>query len=161
MRQGIALILVAGVLVAWPAGSEGAPIEDAGKKDLQLLQGTWAIAGKEFMGKEATKDEVAKLTGEIVIKDGKWTLRSDDTGTGKKEIVWEATLKLDPNAKPKALDLIYTSGELKGTTDKVIYEITGDTLKVCYPLEGTERPTEFAGKADGKALLMIYKRVKK
>jgi uncharacterized protein (TIGR03067 family) len=161
MRQGIALILAAGVLVTGPASGESAPIEDPAKKELQLLAGTWVIAGRELMGKQASKDEVEKLTAEIVIKDGKWTLWSDDTGTGKKEIVSEATLKLDAKAKPKTLDLTYTSGELKGTTDKVIYEVTGDTLKVCYPLEDSERPTEFAGKADGKAFLLTYKRVKK
>ena len=160
MRLGITLILT-GVLVAGPVGSEGAPIDDPVKKELQLLQGTWAIAGKEFMGQEATKEEVAKLRAEIVIKDGKWVLWSDDNETTKKEIVWEATIKLDLKAKPKALDLTYTTGELKGKTDKAIYEITGDTLKVCYAFdEGDERPTEFAGKGNGKALFLTYKRVK-
>jgi uncharacterized protein (TIGR03067 family) len=163
MRQRIARILAAGLLVLGPGCSVGVPVEDedAAKKDLQSLQGTWAITGREVNGKKATKEEIALLTSEVVIKDGKCTLWKDDKGAGKKEIAWEATLKLDPTTKPKALDLTYTSGESKGKTEKAIYEVTGDTIKVCFSFEGGDRPTEFAGKADGKAFLLTYKRVKK
>jgi hypothetical protein len=39
---------------------------------------------------------------------------------------------------------------------------SGDTLKVCYAFEKNgKRTTEFAGKGDGRALVMTYKRVKK
>jgi uncharacterized protein (TIGR03067 family) len=162
MRAAIALTLGACLLVA---GNDAGKKEDddTEKRDLALLEGTWAIAGKEFMGKKATKEEVEKLTAacEVVVKDGKWTLWSDDNETGKKEIVNEGTLKLDPKATPKELDLAYTKGQDKGTTDKAIYDIDGDTLKVCYAFMSAERPTEFAGKGDGKALFMTYKRVKK
>ena len=40
-----------------------------------------------------------------------------------------------------------------------IYEIDGDTLKICYDLDGKKHPTEF--KATGpKIMLATYKRVK-
>jgi uncharacterized protein (TIGR03067 family) len=161
MKPRIALTLAACVLAAAAAGVGGAPLkeDDPVKKDLALLQGTWVIVGKEYMGKTATKEEVAKLTGETVINDGTRTEWSEDLG--KKEIINEAKLKLDPNAKPKALDIIITSGLGKGETIQAIYEVTGDTLKICFAMDDGKRPTEFAGKADGKAAFLTYKRLKK
>jgi len=163
MKWCVVLVLGACVQAAGTGRADDAAKkddDDAAKKDLALLEGTWVVAGKEFMGKKATKEEVEKLRGRLVIKDGKWALWSDDNEKGKEEIVYEATFKLDPKAKPKELDLAYTNGEQKGTTDKAIYEIDGDTLRVCYPFMGAGRPAEFAGPPDGKALLMTYKRVK-
>jgi uncharacterized protein (TIGR03067 family) len=162
MKAGIALVLGASVLVAATvrAGDADKEKDDAIKKDLAALEGTWVITGKEFMGKQATKEEIDDLAAEseLVIKDGK----STRTDLATKKIVNEATLKLDPTAKPKTVDVTYTSGPVKGTTDKAIYEIDGDTLKVCYTLEpGAERPTEFAAKPDGKTFVLTFKRVKK
>jgi uncharacterized protein (TIGR03067 family) len=81
----------------------------------------------------------------------------------KKEDASEATFKIDPKAKPKALDITFTAGRFKGDTVLAIYEIDGDTLKVCYSTteDGKGRPTEFDTKADSKAVFMTYKRVKK
>jgi uncharacterized protein (TIGR03067 family) len=161
MRMRTALALGACLLVSGVgrADDQGKKDDDAVRKDLAALEGTWVVAGKEFMGKKATKDEIDKIAAEfeMVIKDGKRTL--NDVLFNK--VVSEATLTLDPMAKPKAMDLVYTSGDQKGTTDKAIYEVEGDTLKVCYPFDSAERPTEFAGKPDGNALFMTYKRVKK
>jgi uncharacterized protein (TIGR03067 family) len=161
MRMTVLLTLAACLLVSGVGRADDAEKkdDDAAKKDLAALEGTWVIAGKEFMGKKATKDEIDKIAAEsqLVIKDGKSTL----SDVLMKETVYEATLKLDPTAKPKAIDIAHTRGEMKGTTDKAIYEIDGDALKVCYPFMSDERPTEFAGPPDGKALLLTYKRVKK
>jgi uncharacterized protein (TIGR03067 family) len=154
MRLGSALIIAACGLVA----GAGLP-RDKPKKDLDLLQGTWVIVGKEFMGKKATKEEVKKLSGEMVIKGALVTQWVDDAGD--KYIVNKSTWKLDPKAKPKRLDLTYTRGELKGEKVLAIYELDGDTLRVCYAMVNEKRPTEFAGKFDGKAFFLTYKRVKK
>jgi uncharacterized protein (TIGR03067 family) len=130
------------------------------QKDLKLLQGSWVIVGKEFKGKKATKEELEELKGVMVIKDNTVTQYAE--ASGKLEVVSEATLKLDPSAKPKAVDATYTKGELKGTTDEAIYEIDAETLKVCWavPLDA-KRPREFAGKNDGNEVLLVYKRQKK
>jgi uncharacterized protein (TIGR03067 family) len=154
MRLSIALIIAAGVLVAGTSLAQ-----DAAKKDLAALKGSWEIIGKEYMGKKATREEVAKLKGDMVVKDNTVTQWADDAG--KTMVVSVATWKLDPKANPKALDLTYTEGELKGETVLAIYEVKGDTLRVCYAMMNEKRPTEFAGNADGKAFLLIYKRVKK
>jgi uncharacterized protein (TIGR03067 family) len=158
MRASVALVLTACVLIAGRARAD----DEATRKELALLQGTWVIVGKEYGGKKATEEEVANLAAEVKpTVDGtkiKWSEKLE-----KKENASEATFKIDPKARPKTLDVTYTGGRFKGDTVLAIYEIDGDTLKVCYATteDGKPRPTEFAGKADGKAVLMTYKRAKK
>jgi uncharacterized protein (TIGR03067 family) len=78
-------------------------------------------------------------------------------------IVLEGTVrKIDAAKKPKTIDTEVTAGDLKGNTIQGIYEIDGDTLRVCVVLPGKcERPTEFSGKAGSGCNLTIYKREKK
>jgi uncharacterized protein (TIGR03067 family) len=154
MRLASLPILVACVLAA----GAGRPREK-GKTDLAALQGSWVIVEKEFMGKKAAKEEVARLKGEMIIEKNVVSQWAEDLG--EKRLVSRSTLKLDPKARPRHMDMTYTGGDLKGKTVLGIYELNGDTLKACYSMEDEKRPTEFAGKQDGKAFLLIYKRVKK
>jgi len=71
----------------------------------------------------------------------------------------KGTLKVDSKAKPKTMDIVGTEGPNKGKTFPAIYELEGETLKICYALEGTKRPTEFKA-AGEKVLLVTYKKVK-
>ena len=119
--------------------------------DLKAMQGKWTIEKAEANGEaidpEALKDIMVTITGEryeLLIKDTK------DAGT----------IKLDETQKPKTMDGTDTEGEDVGKVTKAIYEISGDTLRVCYSLDGGERPKEFATKPDSKLLLVTYKREK-
>ena len=58
------------------------------------------------------------------------------------------------------MDSKVTDGPNKGSVYLCIYEIDGDTLKVCFDPEGKKRPTEFKGES-GAQTLVVYKRVKK
>ena len=53
-----------------------------------------------------------------------------------------------------------TEGPGKGKTMLGIYELTGDTYKVCFALPGGERPKEFASKPGSKTMLIVMKREK-
>jgi uncharacterized protein (TIGR03067 family) len=119
--------------------------------DLKAMEGKWLIEKAEMNGEaiepEALKDIVVTITGEryeLLIKDTK------DAGT----------LKLDETQKPKTMDGTDTEGEDVGKVTKSIYELSGDTLRVCYSLAGGERPKEFATKPDSQLLLVTYKREK-
>jgi len=70
------------------------------------------------------------------------------------------TIKLNPKAKPKELDINGTDGPNKGKTILAIYELDGDTLRVCYDLGGKNRPTEFKTKEGSQLFLVTYKREK-
>ena len=72
----------------------------------------------------------------------------------------EGTVKLNPAAKPKEMDIIGTDGPIKGKTILAIYEWDGDALRVCYDLSGKGRPAEFKSKADSQLFLVTYRREK-
>ena len=108
------------------------------------------------MGKNASDEEVKKLP-RLVINGAKGTAWDDLT----KEIINERTFRLDPTAKPKTIDFKVISGFGKGKTDLAIYELDGDTLKICYAMgEGAKRPTEFKSVAGTKLYLVTYNRTK-
>jgi uncharacterized protein (TIGR03067 family) len=115
------------------------------------LEGTWLPSSAE-LGGQAFPDEVRK-TIKLVVKDGKYTVT-----VGKD--VDQGTVKLNPAATPKAMDITGTDGPNKGKTILAIYEHKGDTLRVCYDLSGQKRPTAFRTEAGTQLFLVEYKRQK-
>ncbi|HEV3444544.1 MAG TPA: TIGR03067 domain-containing protein [Gemmataceae bacterium] len=141
LKQFLALVL--GLSLSSPAWSGDA-------KD-DTIDGAWLPSSAELGGKQFP-DEVRK-TIKLVIKDDKYTVT---VGTA----VDQGTVKLDPSAKPKALDITGTEGPNKGKKIPAIFERNGDTLRVCYDLSGKSRPTEFKSEAGTQLFLVTYKREK-
>src|SRR5262249_47546588 len=68
--------------------------------------------------------------------------------------------KLDPSKKPKSLDcthLVIRMGKKINETARCIYDLDGDTLKLCCRWPGGDRPTEFTGK-DTDGFMTLKKR---
>jgi uncharacterized protein (TIGR03067 family) len=120
-------------------------------KDGDTIQGTWLPQAAELGGK-MFPDQIRKIT-RLVVKDGMYTVT-----IGK--MVDKGTVKLDPSAKPKTMDIVGTDGPNKGKTILAIYELDGDTLKVCYDLGGKNRPTEFKTSAGTLLYLVTHRREK-
>jgi uncharacterized protein (TIGR03067 family) len=120
-------------------------------KDESAIEGVWLPSAAELAGNKYP-DEVRKSI-KLVIKDGKYTVT-----VGK--ITDQGTSKMDPSAKPKALDITGTEGPNKGKTILAIYELDGDTLRICYDLSGKSRPTEFKTQEGTQLFLVTYKREK-
>ena len=123
----------------------------ASADDLKAMAGKWKIEKAEAGGKEVESDDLKTVLltiigerYEVLVKD------KQDAGT----------LKIDETQMPKAIDSTDTEGDDVGKVIKAIYEISGDTMRVCYALDGGERPTEFATKPDTALLLITYKREK-
>jgi uncharacterized protein (TIGR03067 family) len=119
--------------------------------DAKDMEGVWkpveATLGKQKWSEEMLRATRLKISGdqyEVVVD------KQADRGR----------LKLDPAAKLKALDIIGTEGPNKGKTILAIYELSGDTLRVCYALTGDKRPTAFDVKGEAVLFLVTYKRVK-
>lgn len=120
-------------------------------KDGDTMQGTWLPSTAELGGKKFP-EEVRK-TIKLVVKDDKYTVT-----VGKE--VDQGTVKLNPAAKPKEMDITGTKGPNKGKTILAIYERDGDKLRVCYDLSGKSRPTEIKTKEGSQLFLVTYKREK-
>ena len=54
--------------------------------------------------------------------------------------------------------IVGIDGPNKGRTFPAIYELTEDTLRICYDLSGAKRPTDFKAPAGTKLYLVTYLR---
>jgi uncharacterized protein (TIGR03067 family) len=149
----IALVALFCALVLSHFGGIGARADEKAdvEKELKKFRGVWTFESVETGGKEIP---AAEFKGMTVTFDGdKYTVKKGD------ELIQTATQKLDPSKSPKAIDVTMTEGLNKGAVILGVYEISGDTLKVCFDPEGKKRPTAF--KSDGSQMLVVHKRVKK
>ncbi|MBI1369929.1 MAG: TIGR03067 domain-containing protein [Planctomycetes bacterium] len=151
------LTLITAVLI--PAALVAAPIpKDKEKpKDAELILGTWKPEAFDLGGAPgAPPQEVLEKIRFIFEKDAKFKIAGGPEG---EELA--GTFKLDAAAKPKTVDLtMQRPGSDQPETMVGLYELDGDTLKLCVPNgPGEARPTEF--KPDGKQYAVItFKRVK-
>ena len=131
-------------------GSTVAFGDDPKKKD-DGIDWVWLPESAEMAGQKFP-DEVRKAL-RLEVKGDQYTAfvgMNPDRGT----------CKLDPSAKPKALDIIGTDGPNKGKTLRGIYKFDGDKLIYCIAGSGLERPKEFASPEGSKLRLYTNKRVK-
>lgn len=123
------------------------------EKETKKFQGDWTFESSQTGGKEIPAGE---LKGIVVIFEGdKHTVKKGD------EVLQVGTQKLDPSKSPKAMDVTITEGPSKGAIMLGIYEIDGDTLKVCFDPQGKKRPTEFKSPPGSENFVNVHKRVKK
>jgi uncharacterized protein (TIGR03067 family) len=115
----------------------GTLLGGGGQDDLKKLQGTWKFVSQEMDGKPRPSEQLAKL--KITFAGDKWTVREDGN------VVQGGTHKVD-SAK-KQVDAMVTEGQDKGSTMLGIYELKGDTMKVCFDPMGKNRPTSLTAKA--------------
>jgi uncharacterized protein (TIGR03067 family) len=127
----------------------GSPGAWSGEGKNDTIEGTWLPSAAELGGKKFP-DEVRKSI-KLVVKGDQYTVT---VGTQPDR----GTCKLDPSAKPKALDINGTDGPNKGKMILAIYERDGDTLRICYDLSGKSRPTEFSSREGTRLFLVTYKR---
>ncbi len=131
-----------------------APQEDTVKKEQDKLQGTWRVLRAEDLGVVM----IDAKAGEMF--DVKYVIKGDKIYyVGKLPgLDMEFTYKLDPTKNPKVIEMTLVKSSDKkgiGKTDKAIYLLEGDSLKIC----GSEKelPKEFDGKKYG---LFVLKRLK-
>jgi uncharacterized protein (TIGR03067 family) len=132
MRHTLAVLAVAVLVGVCPGG-------DAGKKALAQIQGTWRYVAVVTDGKKTPAEELKGVT--ITFTGDKWVVRKGD------KTVLAGTQKLDPDKKPAQVDAVTTEGLGKEAMMLGIYELKGETLRMCFDQQGKERPTSFTPKA--------------
>ena len=145
MRMGMLMALVAlGVLAA------EAPVEDAARQDLEKLQGDWQCTAMTVDGMQLPDDDVQALFR--TIKGNQYTVTRYEKGIGK------GTLKLDTSKSPHTIDSTPAGAAGKGGPILGIYEISGQTLKLCLARPGQERPKDFTSKPGSGYILSVWTR---
>jgi len=101
--------------------------------DLKELQGTWTVVELETDG--------AKMPyggSKIVLNGRKFTTIAMGNDFG-------GTVEFNALKKPKTFDLLFTTGPHQGKKSLGIYELEGDTWRICLAFAGVKtRPKEFA-----------------
>ena len=126
--------------------------DEATKSELARFQGTWTVVTVENDGRTASADQLVGF--KIVVEGNSRIVKNDD------QVLSRSTLKLDLSKQPKVIYLTMTEGMFKGNTLPAIYEMDGDTWKVCMALKGDEPPQGFATQDGDGHLLHVYKKEK-
>ena len=140
-RLATVAVLACGAGMAAPVPKK----DEKPKPDAEAIQGTWRL--EKFEGEDKPPADSGDIL--LIFKEGKMSVSVAGRANQKGEY------KLDATAKPKAIDLTKP-----GENDaRGIYELDGDTLKICLVDDGKAvRPTEF--KAAGKRIMLfVLKRV--
>src|SRR5262249_46091243 len=127
----------------------GSAAKDAAADPLAPLQGTWEIVSFEKDGSAAPQDDIAGLT--VMITGSEYKLINKDN-------VSKGTFSVDASKEPKQMDVQHQTESGDSQSLPSIYEVTGDTLRVCYNPEGGARPTSFTTKPDTAFISVVYKR---
>ncbi len=117
----------------------------------KALNGTWVPTIGEIGGNPFEEKTLKAI--KLVIDGEKYHVTFGEGGD-------RGTTKIDPTKKPKTIDIMPAEGPNKGKTIQAIYELKGDTLRVCYDLSCKSRPAEFKTKKGEQHFLATYKRAK-
>jgi uncharacterized protein (TIGR03067 family) len=129
----------------------GGEVKEAAKRELQRLQGGWIVVALETNGEKTKPEDLKQRTifigaDAFLFKDGK-------------EIMQVAKLKLDPTKTPRRVNAEIMKGPNKGDVMLGIYELKGDTLRICFDQDGSDRPTEFKTTANSNLTCIVCTRV--
>src|SRR5437588_6948010 len=119
--------------------------------DAKAVQGTWTPAKAELAGQPMAEAVLKSIS--LKLDNGKYEVFVGDKPD-------KGTYTLDSTSKPKSMTITGTEGPNQGKTFPAIYELKGDTLRICYDLSGAKRPTEFKSTAGTRLYLVTYNRKK-
>jgi uncharacterized protein (TIGR03067 family) len=143
------LVVGFALMAALAAAGESA----GGDKVKTKLEGKWQVVSSVNNGNEDAdaKEHSVVITGKsFVVKKGD-------------EAIFKGDLKADDKKKPAQVDFHFTMGppELEDKTAKGIYELKGDTLRICLSNPGEDRPAEFTSAEGSMRHLVTLKRAPK
>ena len=100
--------------------------------ELKALQGTWTVVSLELDGQSVE----GGLAARVVVKGDRFTTR----GMGAD---YSGRVELDATATPRQFTLVFTDGPEKGNRNPGIYELDGNTWRICLNTRGGKRPEDF------------------
>lgn len=121
------------------------------ENELKRFQADWKFVSIEFRGESIRAD---------LFQDDRLTLKGKEFTSTVQGNTTHGTFKIDPTLSPKTIDITFTDGPGKDNTQKGIYELDGDTQKICWAAPGKPRPTEFEAKPESGHMLQVLEKVK-
>jgi len=122
--------------------------------DAKSIQGKWSVENLEHDTEKL--DDLAKVLKFAIDKDHLILAGSEVILKDYAKIRY----KIDSTVTPTIIDLTVTEGDQKDTTMEGIYELKGDTLKLCIKVVGKERPSKFETSENSNTALIVLKREK-
>ncbi len=117
--------------------------------ELQKLDGPWVVESVLRDPREKRLDEGKGIR--CVVENGRAIVQLP----GEEKVAGVFVIKIDPAMKPKTME-IRPEGE--NGVILAIYELRGDSLRVCWTPQGKERPTDFASNPGSGDSLIVLKR---
>ena len=139
------------LMLTWLVIAAALASRAADAPDAKAVQGAWTPVKAELAG-QPLPDAVLK-TISLKLHNGQY----DVAVAGKPDA---GTYTIDSSSKPKAMTITGTDGPNKGKTFPAIYELEGDTLRICYDLSGEHRPADFKTVVGTRLYLVTYHRTK-
>jgi uncharacterized protein (TIGR03067 family) len=135
-------VFTRGATAPLTAGAEESAIAPAGEGE---LVGEWEMVAAWQEG---------YALDERMVKTGRRVTSATHTATwfGKQKYM-EAAYTTDATGTPKTIDLAS-----KGKTQLGIYEVEGDTMKICFAAPGRPRPTDFEARTGDGRTSAVWKR---
>ncbi len=117
----------------------------ASGSELDRLQGRWQAESLVRDGETIPKADLAGLR--VRVEGNRFFIEGDPDAS-------DGTFELLPGTSPKGMNVTTANGD----TALAIYELTGDTFKVCYAADGGSRPSEFTSGAYSGRVLAVYRK---
>jgi uncharacterized protein (TIGR03067 family) len=126
--------------------------DEATKKDLKRIQGTWAFVLIEEVGIRKSQRELRGMEDRL-----HWTFRDTDLTRNLGGEAARGKFKLDATKQPKEIDLFDFAG--KGKTIRGIYAFEGEQLRISLgSVKGGERPQAFVSPPKSGQFNFLLKR---
>ena len=126
------------------------PPKDATQRDLDQMQGDWAVVSMTYEGEDLPADDAQAIFR--TIKGHEFTTFLYDKPLEK------GTFTIDARPTPKTIDEQPGGG---GKLKHGIYELAGDRLKICLHAAGGARPKEFKSAPGSGTVLIVLEKQKK
>jgi uncharacterized protein (TIGR03067 family) len=146
VRPRTTLLLAACLLIA------AAP-DDAARKDLERMQGDWQCTGLTVDGFRVPDDDAQAYFR--TNRGDRYAVTRYEKPAGK------GTIRLDATKSPRQIDATPDGPAAKKGPLMGIYEIDGDTMRICVATAGKERPREFASRQGSGHYLWVWTREKR
>lgn len=115
------------------------------------LEGTWEAVSFVRDGKEEPQ-----APGKVLL-----TFRGNAMTLGAGGAALKATARADATKTPRWIDLAYENGPERGKTVRGVYEVRGDTLRICHGDADKARPAAIASEPGTGYRVGNWQRVRK